>query len=158
MRPKFGGFAKLYLDQIEKITGDDSTMKETIKQMMEKAATLPIFAQVKTASNAFYLGHANAIMIPDKKLITGGFHEIGHALNANKSKFWKFIQNNRKYCMAATGIISTIALLTKKKANDETPAKGIGKVSHFVKKNAGLLFQRGKGSFLRGDRRRYRRE
>lgn len=128
-----------YMKQLDDLAGNDATMKETVKQIVEKATTLPIFAQVKTASNAFYLEHANAIMVPDKKLITSGFHEIGHALNANKSKFWKFMQNNRKACMTATAIISTISLLTKKKADDETPAKGIGKVTHFIKKNAGLL-------------------
>ena len=128
-----------YIKQIDEITGDDATMKEAIKQIVEKASTLPIMAQVKTASNACYLPHAKAVMIPDKKLVLSGFHEIGHALNANKSKFWNFLQNNRKACMVATSIISTISLLTKKRADDETPAKGIEKVTHFVKKNAGVL-------------------
>lgn len=128
-----------YMQQLEELAGDDATMKENIKQMIEKASTLPIFAQVKTGTNAFYLEHANAIMVPNKKLITSGFHEIGHALNANKSKFWHFVQKNRKACMMATSLIATISLLTKKKADDETPAKGIEKVGHFVKKNAGAL-------------------
>lgn len=128
-----------YMKQLDELAGNDTAMKDFAKEMVEKISTLPIFAQVKTASNAFFLEHANAIMIPDKKLITSGFHEIGHALNANKSKFWHFMQKNRKACMMATGIISTISLLTKKKVDDETPNKGIGKVTHFVKKNAGLL-------------------
>ena len=131
--------AQIYMKQLDELVGDDATMKTTVNEIVEKASSLPIMAQIKTASNACYLPYAKAVLVPDKKLITSGFHEIGHALNANKSKFWSFVQNNRKACMAATGIISTIALLTKTKATDETPAKGTEKVGHFVKKNAGIL-------------------
>lgn len=130
---------KFLKQQIEMLTGNSPSMQEEFQEIVERTSSLPIFMQLKTGMNACYLEKAKAVMIPDKNLIISGFHEIGHALNANKSKFWKFVQNNRKLCMLTAGYISTISLLTKKKADDETPAKGLKKVGHFVKKNAGAL-------------------
>ena len=64
---------------------------------------------------------------------------MGHALNANSSKVGKFLQSSRILAKFLPGIFALISICTKKKADDETPAKGIGKVTHFIKKNAGLL-------------------
>lgn len=119
----------------------DSPNMKTVEmdRMIEKMMATSILSQIKASKSVVFLKNVNAIIVPDKKLVTSAFHELGHALNANTSKIGDLLQRYKKFSSKAAFIISTIALLPKKKANDETPSKGIGKVTHFIKKNAGVL-------------------
>ena len=129
---------KLYKSLFSKFQGDFEADPEFKKIIDRVSSVIPLF-QVKSGSNAFYKLHGNAIVVPNKKLTPSAFHEMGHALNANYSKVGKFLQKNRKLAMSVAGLVGLVGLCTKKKADDETPNKGIGKVTHFIKKNAGVL-------------------
>lgn len=129
---------KVFKPLLEKLQGNLADNPE-FNKICERGVSLANLLQVKMGANAFYLPHGNAMIVPDGKLTTSAFHEMGHALNANFSKIGKFIQNNRKLATSMAGAIALIGICTKKKADDETPNKGIGKVTHFIKKNAGIL-------------------
>ena len=46
--------------------------------------------------NAFYNPATNQVVLNTEKLGLSGFHEIGHSINANSSKFWGRMQKLRK--------------------------------------------------------------
>lgn len=83
--------------------------------------------------------HTN-IYINSKKLPHSFFHEVGHAMNFQTSKFWRFLQKNR---IAATTLIPiallTTALYKQKKAKGEKSQGFFDKATTFIKENVGKL-------------------
>lgn len=55
----------------------------------------------------------NTIIVNKSKMPTALFHEMGHAFNANKTKFWKGIQNLRGPGMLIAGACALIPAFTK---------------------------------------------
>ena len=95
-------------------------------------------AAVINGKNAFYAPASKKVVIPQKGLELATFHEIGHALNANMSKFGKILQKSRGLQLLSIPI-ALIALFKTKKAEGEEPKNGLDKATTFVKNNAGKL-------------------
>lgn len=94
---------------------------------------------VAVGNNAFYSFKHNNIHINTQKTGTLGFHEIGHAINRQSSKFWKSMQNLRGPMAYLTLMLPTIALLKRKKVEGEEPNGLIDKTTTFIKENVGKL-------------------
>ena len=96
---------------------------------------------IKEGFNAGFAPIVNKIMINTEKMGLAGFHEIGHAINFNNSKFWKVlsIMNVKKVSFALSGIFATIALFKRPKAEGEEPTGAFDKVTTFIKNNVGKL-------------------
>lgn len=99
----------------------------------------PLVGATRGRNAAFFLDGSNRIILKKKNMGTAGFHEIGHAINRNSSKFWKTLQNLRMPGMYATGVILLTALLKRKKADGEEPKGFFDKTTTFIKENAGKL-------------------
>ncbi len=89
--------------------------------------------------NAYYSFKKNNIHINTQKASTLGFHEIGHAINRQSSKFWKSMQNLRGPMTYLALLLPTIALLKRKKVEGEEPNGLIDKTTTFIKENVGKL-------------------
>lgn len=89
--------------------------------------------------NAFYCFETNEIYLRPNQLGTTGFHEIGHAINRNSSKFWKAMQKLRIPGTLIGSLILLTAIMKKPKAEGEKPEGVLDKTGTFVKDNAGKL-------------------
>lgn len=94
--------------------------------------------QMSVGKNACYTSASKKIIMPEKELGLALFHEAGHAMNANLSKFGKILQKCRPMHFLALPI-AMIALCKTKKAPGEEPKNGLDKATTFVKNNAGKL-------------------
>ena len=94
---------------------------------------------MKTGKNACYLSKANKCVVNLEKFGTSVFHEIGHSINYNQSKFWKLMQGVRQPAKIAAGIIPLVGLLKRKKVEGEEPKNIFDKVTTFIKDNCGKL-------------------
>jgi len=104
----------------------------------KNAAFLP--KGIKNAYNGQILHSKNTIIANREKMSTALFHEIGHAFNANKSQFWKVIQNMRKPAMLIAASIALFAAFTKKaEAEDGKELTKGQKAKNFVRNNAGYI-------------------
>ena len=87
-----------------------------------------VLIPVAKGENAFYMDSLKLAVAPEKKpsLI---LHELGHAINASKGKFLKFLQKSRAY----TPYVPTAVLLAN------SMFKNSGTHSDFIEKNAGVI-------------------
>lgn len=87
------------------------------------------FNTVAKGENAFFTDTLKLAVAPKSKpsLI---LHELGHAINATKGKFIKFLQNSRRYAPSAPTALLFLSAMIPRKENGE---------KNFVQKNAGLL-------------------
>lgn len=90
-------------------------------------------------NNACYLPKANKVVVNMEKLGTSAFHEIGHSINRNSSKFWKVIQKTRTPFMITASTIPLIGLLKRKKVEGEEPKNTVDKATTFIKDHCGVL-------------------
>lgn len=104
----------------------------------KNAAFLP--KDTKNALTGEILHSKNTIIANREKMSTALFHEIGHAFNANKSKFWGAMQKMRIPAMVlASGLAIFSAFSKKAEAKDgEELTKG-QKAKNFVRDNSGAL-------------------
>jgi len=102
---------------------------------------LPSISSYKFGNNIAYTFNTKTIVMPDNKLTLSAFHEIGHAINANKGKIGSLLQNIRPFCSYLPVLISLIALTNPRKNNDEQAPNDsiVQKGKDFVKRNAGKL-------------------
>ena len=107
-------------------------MRNALKQL-ENVAN-----QVMLGKNAIYANVKKKIILPEKGLSCSAFHEMGHAINANISKFGKILQGSRQFALFAIPI-ALIALIKNKKAEGEKPKNKLDSIGDFVKNNAGKL-------------------
>lgn len=89
--------------------------------------------------NAIFLPKTNEVAVNIEKLGTAAFHEMGHAVNHNFSKFWKGMQKLRVPCGIAGGLLGTVALFKRKKVEGEEPKGFFDKTTTFIKNNVGKL-------------------
>lgn len=98
---------------------------------ISKTTGIPIeqLMDVANGKNAFYMDSANLAVAPTSKpsLIQ---HELGHAINA-KSKFWKAMQNSRRYIPNIPAVLLLTSILAKKISGS--------KEDTFIDKHAGKL-------------------
>lgn len=104
--------------------------------------------QVKQGYNAAFvpsvkiLGQnvGNTVYMPQKDMAFAAFHEIGHAINFNKSNFWKKMQKLRMPCMALATLPMLYGAVTKKSvAPDGQELSKKQKLNNFLRDNAGKL-------------------
>lgn len=83
---------------------------------------------VAKGENAFYMDSLKLAVAPEKKpsLV---LHELGHAINASKGKFLKFLQKSRAY----SAYVPTAVLFANEMLNNN------GYHSDFIEKHAGLI-------------------
>lgn len=101
--------------------------------------TNPLYQATK-GKNAAYLPMLNNVYVDIEKMGASVFHELGHALNFNTSKFWKTLQLSR---MPVQGLVIPALLLTavlkKPKKEGEQPQGFWDKTTTFIKNNVGKL-------------------
>lgn len=100
---------------------------------------LDVIGAIKKGKNAGFNNVTNEVLINTEKLGVSGFHEIGHSINYNNSKFWKTMQKLRMPAMAIPSLLLTIALFKRKKAEGEEPKGFIDRTTTFIKNNVGKL-------------------
>ena len=98
-----------------------------------------MLTMIKNGDNAGFVPKSNSVHINVEKLGTSGFHEIGHAINYNSSKFWKTMQKMRVPMMKVAAFLPLVALFKRKKAEGEEPNGIIDRTTTFIKNNAGKL-------------------
>ena len=94
---------------------------------------------IKAGRNAAFDFSSNQIFVNREKLGVATFHEMGHAVNRNFSKFWKGMQKLRVPCGIAGGLFGTVALLKRKKVEGEETKGFFDKTTTFIKNNVGKL-------------------
>lgn len=144
--------AEKFLDDgIEKLTSYKIKSKLLNKFAPEKAADYlkdfksdyieDALLDVKSGYNAFFDPQSNKIFMSNTGLSLVSFHEMGHAISENMTKFSKSIAHMSSLSAVVPAIL-LISLLTPKKANDKTSKENEGKIAktaHFIKRNAGKL-------------------
>ncbi len=98
-----------------------------------------VHAAISEGRNAAYSDISNKVLINTEKMAPAGFHEIGHAINFNNSKFWRALQKYRLYAPFVALTVAGVAILKRKKADGEKPTGIIDKTTTFIKNNAGKL-------------------
>lgn len=119
-----------------------SSNKPTIKDFIHAIVRRVKFNDVNIAHdgyNSFYVAKSNKILINTNKQSLAGFHEIGHAINNNSSKFWRTIIKTRGLTTALPFWIAAIAICKRKKAEGETSTGAMDSATTFIKNNAGVL-------------------
>lgn len=107
-------------------------------QLISNPARMP--EAIKEGLNAGYSGFTNKIYMPEKKISFAAFHEIGHSINFNNSKFWKGMQKARGLSMALATLPMLYGVLSKEsKAEDGKELNKKQKVNNFIRDNAGKL-------------------
>ena len=129
------GYNACFLAQDYKLpTATLSQVKEAYKKGGFKA-----LKKVLSDKKTFVKG--NSILLPQHKLEAAGFHELGHALNYNFSKFGRFLQKCKPLAIYAPMILGIYgALTTKSKPKDKNGELTFGqKTNNFLRDNAGKL-------------------
>lgn len=98
----------------------------------------------KFGVNAVFVPELNNVYIGEKGLYSSVFHELGHALNYNSSKFMKFMQKARiltPYGIPAVGLgLFAAGLLHRVKPESQEQPKSLWeKTKDFIKKHSGKL-------------------
>ena len=123
---------------LSKEMGGNLVTKVMPKQFL-KAQVDAARQMVEQGCNAAYLSKSKKILMPDgNKFALAGFHEAGHAMNANLGKLTNLLQKSRKLTILALPIVA-IGLLKKPKAEGEKPQGAWDKTTTFIQKNAGIL-------------------
>ena len=101
--------------------------------------TNPIYQATK-GKNAAYAPLLNNVYVDIEKMGASVFHELGHALNYNTSKFWKTMQLVRTpiQSLLIPALILT-AIFKKPKKDGEQPQGFWDKTTTFIKNNVGKL-------------------
>lgn len=125
-------------DEIAKIMTKEINSKPILRKLPEdikKICGEVLGGMFNDGKNACYTFGAKKVILPDK-LSLAGFHELGHAFNHNLSTAGKILQKSRPFMLLAAPV-SLIALFKTKKS--EEPKSVTGKVTKFIKENAGKL-------------------
>lgn len=82
----------------------------------------------------------NSIILSKEYMPAAGYHEVGHAMNANLSKFGKFLQKSRGISMYAPMLLGLYCAFSKNsKPNEGEQLNGRQKTKNFIRKNAPAL-------------------
>lgn len=115
--------------------------KITLKEFLElsKSGNKELLNQKMKDLGVFIKG--NTVILPENKLLPAGFHELGHAMNYNLSKFGKILQKCRPVAMLGPTILGIYAAVTKKSKPSEENGElnGRQKTNNFIRNNAGKL-------------------
>lgn len=97
-------------------------------------------ARQKLKEKAIYI-KGNSVVLSKEGLHSAGFHELGHAMNRNLSKFGKFLQSSRPVSMYLPVLLALYGACTRKAKpkDEESKLNGAQKTHNFVRNNAGKL-------------------
>lgn len=98
-----------------------------------------ITSMLENGDNACYLPKGKKVIVNIEKLGLSAFHEMGHAINHNCTKFWKGMQKLRGPMQITAGLLATTALFKRKKVEGEQPKNVFDKATTFIKNNVGKL-------------------
>ncbi len=136
-----------------------SQSTKNIKEGVDVGLTMNIDKKVATplanGQNAFFVGKIpkhvkkaysklgiveNSVNVNLKKLPLSSFHEIGHAINYNKSAFWKGMQKARGPLTILAGVLALIPAVTKNiKAKEGEELTGKQKFNNNLRKASPFL-------------------
>ena len=95
---------------------------------------------IEEGINACFSPITNKIYMPEKKLSFAAFHEIGHAINYNNSKFWNKMQKMGTPAMALAMLPLLYGAISREsKAEDGKDLNKRQKANNFIRNNAGKL-------------------
>ena len=125
------------INNVQNLTG----LPDKVAEIMN-----PIIGTAK-GKNAFFTNKeiagiigANKIGINKQKLPTAAFHEIGHAINYNKSGFWKTMQKLRTPGILIATALGIFAAVTKKSKPKDGEELSKGKqIKEKIRNNSGKL-------------------
>lgn len=119
-----------------------------------KADLMFPFDSVKNGRNAFFVQKnglipsskgavnvtKNTILMPKNKITYAAYHELGHAMNANLSKFGKTLQSCRMLSMTLPTLIALYGAFSRKsKPDTEGKLTTTQKINNGIRNNAGIL-------------------
>lgn len=120
------------------IINNKPTVKEIVSNLIRTIKNNDIYS-ARLGENSFYMPKSNKILINTNKVPLMGFHEIGHAINENSSRFWRTVAKTRGVSLALPFWIAAIAICKRKKAEGETSTGAMDSATTFIKNNAGVL-------------------
>lgn len=98
-----------------------------------------ILEAIQEGLNAGYARN-NKIYMPENKVSFLAFHEIGHSINFNNSKFWKGMQKLRMPALALASLPMIYGAISKEsKAENGKELNKKQKINNFIRNNAGKL-------------------
>lgn len=107
-------------------------------RLLSNPARMP--EAIQEGLNAGFSASQNKIYMPENKISFASFHEIGHSINFNNSKFWKGMQKMRGPAIALATLPMLYGVLSKEsKAEDGKKLNKKQKVNNFIRDNAGKL-------------------
>lgn len=112
---------------------------KTIFENSVKPILKNVQKMIEAGENGACIFKTNKVAINTEKLGAAAFHEFGHALNRNSSKFWRCVQQARVPAMVAGGGASLVALFKRKKMEGEEPKNNFDKATTFIKNNVGTI-------------------
>lgn len=98
-----------------------------------------LISTMENGNNACYLPKGKKVIVNTQNLGLSAFHEMGHAINHNCTKFWKIMQKSRTPMKRLGGLFALTALFKRKKLEGEEPKNIFDKATTFVKNNVGKL-------------------
>ena len=93
------------------------------------------YIALKFADNALFSTSTNSILVPDSKINTPFFHELGHSINYNLKKGGKFLSNLSRINYDLAILLGVSAILLPSQKDKEKKNKPI----EFLQNNAGKL-------------------
>lgn len=96
---------------------------------------LDTYISIKFADNAMFSTSTNSILVPDSKINTPFFHELGHSINYNLKKGGKFISNLSRIHYDLAIALGVAAILLPSQKDKEKKNKPI----EFLQNNVGKL-------------------
>ena len=101
---------QLYKDSFEKAFDISGLKEKGVSLLKAQHETVPIM--YKSGKNAAYDPLTKKVIINTDKISIAGFHELGHAMNALKSKYGiKYLHNMRGIGFAIALIIDIVSLI-----------------------------------------------
>ena len=98
-----------------------------------------ILEAIQEGLNAGYARN-NKIYMPENKVSFLAFHEIGHSINFNNSKFWKGMQKLRMPALTLASLPMIYGAISKEsKAENGKELNKKQKINNFIRNNAGKL-------------------
>lgn len=109
------------------------------KEIVNSLKKQPIYTAKQGANSYYFGGKYNKILTNTNKQSLAVFHEIGHSINENSSKFWKTVAKCQNLSVISPLLVGAIALATPEKKDGEKTGGVIDSTTSFIKKNAGAL-------------------
>lgn len=123
-------FPKFLLKLVEKKPELDTALNKSLENMT---------GTIVKGKNAGYIHRGKFIVFNKEKLSIAGFHELGHALNANFGGLGKILQKSRTPFKLLSVAAFGTALFKPEKQDGAKPKNGLDKIGSFVKDNCGKI-------------------